>query len=695
MEANSDPDLVYWGAFTPDHLSMSFAQRRDVMTTAVSLMGYDIGYPIFPNVDLLRHSSNPGPTIEYGELTHLRCDGLVEYAYEVNGIHVWGANAVSGLYDVSQTANVDSHNDFYDAPWDPNTEAAPIVQCGLDGEGGISSHMIRASQVDLPLCTASSSLFEDQIWVTLSAEDTSGIHRIAARTGDDPWTYSPTQNQHPDSASYAWQFTDSPASLPATVHYQAHDNAGNVSPVLSIPVTDGENPTVSITSPTSEATYTTSQPAIDIGGTAFDWWGLDQVTWSNDRGGGGTCSGTESWSQNSITLYEGQNILTVRATDAAGNSSTDTLTVTQTCAVTDAPSWYDLDDCGRTGIHLSWNSVGADSYDIFRDGIHQIGTTTNTSWDYLATPDSGWHSYRIRANHAGCSALSPPTDAKDSEVPPPPCAAALFPANGQERVGLEIDLVWNFVPGAIGYDLYFGTGPTPPLVASDLTGTSYSVTGLSIDTVHYWKIVPRNLCYPANTCPTWWFRTTPCVITCQAVVPVEGTAGFPHRFSVTYVPTDCEGPAVFSWDFGDGTTSNEQNPIHEYAAAGNYHWTVTVERDGAACVREGDITVTEFDHTIVDDFGRGNLCFNSVNGDWRIETLGGRGAAVFTGRGVITTQAGVMTIASQAGVPWQLQVNVYPENGLAHGSFVYRAYRCSCSILDSSYQDNQTLCGNP
>jgi outer membrane protein assembly factor BamB len=38
-------------------------------------------------------------------------------------------------------------------------------------------------------------------------------------------------------------------------------------------------------------------------------------------------------------------------------------------------------------------------------------------------------------------------------------------------------------------------------------------------------------------------------------------------------------PYSYFWDFGDGETSEEQNPIHEYKAAGNYTVTLTVSDD--------------------------------------------------------------------------------------------------------------------
>ena len=89
-------------------------------------------------------------------------------------------------------------------------------------------------------------------------------------------------------------------------------------------------PAVTITSPTSGPTWSTTTSPLMLGGTAGDNVGVTQVTWVNDRGGSGTASGTTSWTASGIGLASGLNVITVRAWDAAGNSGTDTLTVTFT-----------------------------------------------------------------------------------------------------------------------------------------------------------------------------------------------------------------------------------------------------------------------------------------------------------------------------------------------------------------------------
>lgn len=85
-------------------------------------------------------------------------------------------------------------------------------------------------------------------------------------------------------------------------------------------------PTVIITSPTSEDTYIINSSSINISGSASDTGGISQVLWSNDRGGSGTASGTMNWSVNGITLQSGTNVITVTASDTAGNTGTGTLT---------------------------------------------------------------------------------------------------------------------------------------------------------------------------------------------------------------------------------------------------------------------------------------------------------------------------------------------------------------------------------
>jgi hypothetical protein len=89
---------------------------------------------------------------------------------------------------------------------------------------------------------------------------------------------------------------------------------------------DTEDPVVTITDPTSEASLATSTSPLTIGGTATDAVGVAVVMWANSAGGRGTASGATGWSF-SATLAPGSNVLTVTAHDTAGNVGSDQITV--------------------------------------------------------------------------------------------------------------------------------------------------------------------------------------------------------------------------------------------------------------------------------------------------------------------------------------------------------------------------------
>ncbi|MDX2110059.1 MAG: putative Ig domain-containing protein [Verrucomicrobiota bacterium] len=100
---------------------------------------------------------------------------------------------------------------------------------------------------------------------------------------------------------------------------------------------DVDKPTVAITSPTANTTYSTNTALLTVGGTASDDKGVVRVSWENNRGGGGVANGTASWQIPNLQLAEGTNIITVTAEDANGNLATDILTITANLPDTTPP----------------------------------------------------------------------------------------------------------------------------------------------------------------------------------------------------------------------------------------------------------------------------------------------------------------------------------------------------------------------
>src|SRR5207244_3355032 len=131
------------------------------------------------------------------------------------------------------------------------------------------------------------------------------------------------------SADPSWTASGIPIQLGTNVlTVTAQDAAGNTA-TASVTVTgvDAMPPTVTITSPTSASTYSTTSSPLTLGGTAWDNNAVTQVTWVNSRGGSGTATGTTSWTASGIPIQLGTNVVTVTAQNAAGNTATASVTV--------------------------------------------------------------------------------------------------------------------------------------------------------------------------------------------------------------------------------------------------------------------------------------------------------------------------------------------------------------------------------
>ena len=78
--------------------------------------------------------------------------------------------------------------------------------------------------------------------------------------------------------------------------------------------------------------------------------------------------------------------------------------------------------------------------------------------------------------------------------------------------------------------------------------------------------------YSAGTTPP------PAPVAAFSGSPTSGTA----PLAVTFTDQSTGPPAAWSWDFGDGTSSTAQNPVHTYAAAGSYSVSLTVTNSGGS-----------------------------------------------------------------------------------------------------------------
>jgi hypothetical protein len=170
------------------------------------------------------------------------------------------------------------------------------------------------------------------VTMNLSATDNTGVtgyyisgNSATPSASDSGWTSVTSTTSYSGNVSY----TLNGGEGDKTIYVWYKDAEDNVSSTTSATITfDTTVPTVTISDPTLNSTYTTTNSTITLDGSADDSVsGISSVAWSNDRGENGTAIGTVSWSISSISLSIGDNIITVTATDGAGNTGTDTITV--------------------------------------------------------------------------------------------------------------------------------------------------------------------------------------------------------------------------------------------------------------------------------------------------------------------------------------------------------------------------------
>ncbi|MGO8673184.1 MAG: choice-of-anchor tandem repeat GloVer-containing protein, partial [Capsulimonadaceae bacterium] len=189
---------------------------------------------------------------------------------------------------------------------------------------------------------------------------------------------------------------------------------------------------------------------------------------------------------------------TVRAVNASGTSvPSNEASATPNPPVPAAPAGLTA-TAGNALVALSWTaSTGATSYNVYRgtatgaEGSTPIGTATTTSYTDIALTNGDKYFYKVSAvNTAGTSGLSN----EASATPEPPIAA---PPTGLSATAgnTQVALTWTSSLGATSYNLYRGTATgaeTATPIATGITGTSYTNTGLTNGVTYYYKAASVN-----------------------------------------------------------------------------------------------------------------------------------------------------------------------------------------------------------
>jgi endoglucanase Acf2/fibronectin type 3 domain-containing protein len=209
---------------------------------------------------------------------------------------------------------------------------------------------------------------------------------------------------------------------------------------------------------------------------------------------------------------------------------------------------------GNAQVSLSWSaSSGATSYNVYRsstsggEGTTPIATgLTGTNYTNTGLTNGTKYYFTVAAvNAAGTSAQSTEASATP-QLPLPGTPTGLTATSGNAQVALT----WTASSNAASYNVYRGTtagGESATPVATGITSTSYTDTGLTNGTTYYYKVAAVN-------------STGTSAQSTEATATPAGSTGTSGPVSI-----NCGGsassPFVADVDFSGGTTGSTTSTI--------------------------------------------------------------------------------------------------------------------------------------
>jgi len=128
------------------------------------------------------------------------------------------------------------------------------------------------------------------------------------------------------------------------------------------------------------------------------------------------------------------------------------------------------------------------------------------------------------------------------------------------------------------YDVYFGTSPTPPKVASNQSGDIYNPGVLDYDTEYYWRVVAWNPAGEKNESLLWNFTTVPFLVNHPPVIsgvyPPNGSTGVELQpiCHITVTDADLNETTVYWYNSSDGTTFSLQQVNSSVSSGETVYW---------------------------------------------------------------------------------------------------------------------------
>jgi len=234
-------------------------------------------------------------------------------------------------------------------------------------------------------------------------------------------------------------------------------------------------------------------------------------------------------------------------------------------------SWTGSDNIGGVQYRYSldppgtWSNWGSDTTHTFNDLDDGSYTFSVQAKDGAGNTNTATRSFTISTNE-------PPTaDFTWSPSSPTDIETVRFTDNSDDSDGIIVNYTWNFGDGNISYEQnprhkYGDNGNyTITLIVKDDKGATDSIAK-QIEIL--------------NEPPDAYFTYLP------------DEPKVKEKVNFTDASSDADGSIVnYTWDFGDGNVSYEQNPSHTYSNSGTYTVTLTI-KDNDGATDETTLTIT-------------------------------------------------------------------------------------------------------
>ena len=167
---------------------------------------------------------------------------------------------------------------------------------------------------------------------------------------------------------------------------------------IQTPAPDTTAPEIRITEPTSADGYMSQTATIDLAGTAGDDQELKQITWISSNGGSGIASGTTNWSISGINLAKGDTVITITASDRAGNTSTDRLTIHYNAQDTEEPTVQIVSPTTQSSFFSRTSKITVSGTAADNSGIEKVVWRNSQGESGICNGTRDWQTDEIPLN---------------------------------------------------------------------------------------------------------------------------------------------------------------------------------------------------------------------------------------------------------------------------------------------------------